>query len=129
MAHPRLFLASLVVVMALASSSASAAACPPKQIFSGTLAPGDTETVSFTLPVKSQWTVVQFTPALCEPTADYRYTLSVMGGSMTSDCSVAVWLGRVASPGSHGAYIAGQFMGMEDMATMSYTLTVTQVNC
>lgn len=128
MAHLRLFLASLVVVLSITASSASAAACPPKQTYTGTLTPGSDASIAFTLPVRSQWTVVQFIPDLCQTTTDNEYTLRVLGGSMAGDCSVAVWLGR-APAGSYVAQVSGSSAGMENMATMTFRLTVSQSSC
>jgi opacity protein-like surface antigen len=128
MAHPRLVLACLTVLLALTASSVSAAACPPEQRFSGTLTPGATVTLPVTTQVRGD-TYFIFMPKYCSGMDGLQtVTLSIGGSSMTGGCGLGLAFGN-ANAATYSVQLRGDYLGMDGLGALPFQLIVYQSHC
>lgn len=128
MAHPRLFLACLAVLLALTASTGSAAACPPEQKFTGNLTPGATVSVPVTTSAKGD-TYFIFMPKYCSGMEGVQtVTMSLGGNSMTGDCGLGIGLANAAA-GTYTVHLDGDYLDVDGLAALPYTLIVYQSRC
>ncbi|MCA1811684.1 MAG: hypothetical protein LC623_06695 [Halobacteriales archaeon] len=128
MARPRPLLACLAVLLALAASNVSAAACPPEQRLSGTLTPGSDTVLSVTTTVKGD-TYFIFMPKYCSDVDGLQtVTMTVAGGSMTGDCGLGLGLGN-ANAGTYTVRLHGDYLDVDGLGALPFQLVVYQSRC
>jgi hypothetical protein len=114
----------------VSAPGASAGPCPwgTNQTFSGTLLPGETDTISVLIPMRGNASF-QFVPSapFWDPLGQ-RVTMSVGGNSMTGTGSLAITIVQ-ATPGIYKVQIRGHVLGIDGMAALPYQLLVTERNC
>lgn len=133
MAKAACLLAAVFVLLPLLPT-ATAIACPPDQVFTGTLLPGETDTISVTTTVQGN-TSFQFVPKRYDLVAARQvFTMTVGGSSITCACVTAfTFAGMAAGTRTvtlHGdaTIVAGQVQ-IEDFVVTDYELRIHQSNC